>query len=335
MRNNRLQGIVTAGRWTLPAVIFICIICWIATGFMSNINYLGSANYAPLGIWSEIVQTTPLWTNKIAGFVLYAAMGYFLIEMNNVFGIIRMRASVQTSLYFLFITACPSLHLLYPGDIASVTFLISLFFLFKCYHLRYPASNLFLSFAFMGMGTLFFPQLVFFIPLWLAGAIKFQAFTLRSFCAALVGFTFPYWFLFGHAFFYQKMELFYQPFTEMFNFYPIDYKTQMPLWEILTLAYLFILYITSIIHYAQKGYQDKIQVRSYLDFLFIVSLYTFAFIGLQPDFAMNLLPILLVPISFLTAHFFVLTNTKGSNLFFICATIGLILLFAFNLWILL
>ena len=28
MRNKRLQSQVTAGRWTLPAVIFICALCW-------------------------------------------------------------------------------------------------------------------------------------------------------------------------------------------------------------------------------------------------------------------------------------------------------------------
>jgi len=47
--------------------------------------------------------------------LLFAGIGYFLIELNNTFAIIRMRASVQTSLYFLLITACPGMHLLYAG----------------------------------------------------------------------------------------------------------------------------------------------------------------------------------------------------------------------------
>ena len=34
MRNKRLQSQVTAGRWTLPAVIFICALCWVLTYFL-------------------------------------------------------------------------------------------------------------------------------------------------------------------------------------------------------------------------------------------------------------------------------------------------------------
>ena len=89
----------------------------------------------------------------------------FLIELNNTFAIIRMRASVQTAIYFLLISVCPAMHQLYAGDIASTAFLISLFFLFKGYQHPHPAGILFYSFLFIGAGSLFFPQLTLFIPI--------------------------------------------------------------------------------------------------------------------------------------------------------------------------
>ena len=281
-RGVRLQGMVTAGRWTLPAVIFVCTICWFATSFITSIDYERSVNYAPLGMLSDILHGIPLWLNKLAGYVLYASMGYFLIEFNNVYNIIRMRASVQTSLYFLLITACPAMHLLYPGDIASAGFLVSLYFLFRSYHKGRASSDIFFAFVFLSIGTLFFPQMVYFAPLWWIGLIKFQSLSARSLCASILGFSLPYWFLFGHAFFYQKMELFYQPFIEMANLRPIDYRSQLPLWEMVTLGYLFISTLASTVHYAMKGYQDKIQTRSYLDFLLVLCYYTFVFMFLQP-----------------------------------------------------
>lgn len=73
-------------------------------------------------LWN--IVNIPAWANRIVSFLLFAGIGYFLIELNNTFAIIRMRASVQTSLYFLLITACPGMHLLYAGDVAAVTFLI-------------------------------------------------------------------------------------------------------------------------------------------------------------------------------------------------------------------
>ncbi len=335
MRRHRLQRIVTAGRWTLPAVIFLCVICWIATSFVISVEYDLTQSYAPLGAFSDVLHNIPIWLNKVLGLMLYAGIGYFLIELNNVFGIIRMRASVQTSFYFMLITACPAMHLLYPGDIASLAFLIALFFLFRSYHQHRSSGNLFYSFAFISIGTMFFPHLIYFTPIWYAGAVKFQSLNIKSFFASIIGLTLPYWFLFGHAYFYQKMDLFYQPFIEMTHFKTSNILEHMPLWELVTLGYLFVLYIGSFIHYMQHGFQDKIQTRAYLDYFLILTFYTFIFILIQPAFVLNLFPILLISTSILAAHLFVLSNTKQSNIFFIVATMGLFILFGFNLWMLL
>ena len=277
----------------------------------------------------------PDWANLLASFVLYALIGYFLIELNNAFAIIRMRASVQTSLYFLLVTACPGMHLLYAGDIAAIAFLLSLYFLFKSYQQSRPSGNLFHSFVFIGAGSLLFPQLMYFIPIWLIGAYNFKSLTPRSFCGALIGLSVPYWFLLGHAIFHKEMELFYEPFKELVHLKPVDLLNGFEQWEVVTLAYLAVLFIISTIHCVVAGYEDKIQTRGYLHFLIFLSLCIFFFILLQPQHTMNLLSLLFITASILIAHLFVLTNNKLSNCFFICSMIALILLFGFNTWTLL
>ena len=191
MRNRRLQGRITAGRFTLPAVILICIVCWIGTSIL--LPAMSSEKEAGYALWQSVCTLyLPAWADRVISFMLYAAIGYFLIELNNTFAIIRMRASVQTSIYFLLVTICPGMHLLYAGDIAAVAFLISLFFLFKSYQHPRPVSYIFHSFVFIGAGSLLFPQLLYFIPLWLIGAYYFQSLTARSFCAALIGLSVSY-----------------------------------------------------------------------------------------------------------------------------------------------
>lgn len=162
MRNQRLQGRITAGRFTLPIVIFTCIACWVLTSVLLPGLEVKESSYP---LWN--IVNIPAWANRIVSFLLFAGIGYFLIELNNTFAIIRMRASVQTSLYFLLITACPGMHLLYAGDVAAVTFLISLYFLFKSYQQPRPAGYLFHSFALLSAGSVAFPQLTYFIPIWL------------------------------------------------------------------------------------------------------------------------------------------------------------------------
>ena len=244
-----------------------------------------------------------------------------------------MRASVQTSVYFLLIAVCPSIHILYAGDVAAAAFLIALFFLFKSYQQARPTGNIFHAFVFIGLGSLLFPQLMLFVPIFWIGAYNFQSLHPKSFFASLVGWSVPYWFLLGHAFFYGQMELFYQPFRELVTFTPIRFDFQP--WELATLGYLFVLFIVSAVHCLVAGYEDKIRTRSYLHFLILLNFCIFIYLILQPALGVHLLSLLLIGTSILAGHLFVLTSSRSSNIFFICALAGLFILFGFNIWTLL
>ena len=336
MRNKKLQNQVTAGRFTLPVVILICTLCWVSTYFLFPDLMTAPTQENLSSFWQSARDfLLPGWAERIVSFLVYAVIGYFLIELNNQFGIIRMRASMQTAIYFLLVTACPEMHLLYAGDIAALAFLISIYFLFKSYQQSHAAGYLFYSFLFIGAGSILFPQLTVLSVLWLFEAYRFQALTPRSFCGALLGWMLPYWMLFGHAFFYNEMELFYRPFIELTPFGDVFNLQILQTWELAVLGYLLVLFIVSAVHCIAAGFEDKIRTRAYLQFLIDLTIFLFLLIAIQPNYCSDLLPLLMISCSILIGHFFVLTNSKSSNVFFIVSLVSLILLFAFNIWTLL
>ncbi|WP_458409123.1 hypothetical protein [Bacteroides congonensis] len=336
MRNKKLQNQVTAGRFTLPVVILICTLCWVSTYFLFPDLMTAPTQENLSSFWQSARDfLLPGWAERIVSFLVYAVIGYFLIELNNQFGIIRMRASMQTAIYFLLVTACPEMHLLYAGDIAALAFLISIYFLFKSYQQSHAAGYLFYSFLFIGAGSILFPQLTVLSVLWLFEAYRFQALTPRSFCGALLGWMLPYWMLFGHAFFYNEMELFYRPFIELTTFGDVFNLQILQTWELAVLGYLLVLFIVSAVHCIAAGFEDKIRTRAYLQFLIDLTIFLFLLIAIQPNYCSDLLPLLMISCSILIGHFFVLTNSKSSNVFFIVSLVSLILLFAFNIWTLL
>ena len=150
----------------------------------------GRQHSLPLAIRPRLV-TSRMGRERLVSYLIYAVIGYSLIELNNRFGIIRMRASMQTAIYFLLVTICPEMHLLYAGDIAALAFLFSIYFLFKSYQQPQAAGYLFYSFLFIGAGSLLFPQLTFLSVLWIFEAHRFQALKPRSFCGALLGWVLP------------------------------------------------------------------------------------------------------------------------------------------------
>ena len=315
----------------MPAAILISVACWLLSGALLPELQVQQSKYP---LWQTFCDLCiPNWGNQLSGFVLYAAIGYFLIQLNNTFAIIRMRASVQTSVYFLLISVCPYIHTLYAGDLAATAFLAALYFLFSSYQQARPMSSLFHAFVFIGLGSLLLPQLMFFIPVFWIGAYNFQSLHLKSFFASLAGWSVPYWFLLGYAFYYGQMELFYQPFRELASFTPVSFDFSP--WEQATLGFLLMLFVVSSAHCLIAGYEDKIRTRSYLHFLILLNLCIFVYIGLQPALTIHLLSFLLIGVSILTGHLFVLTNSRSSNLFFIVTLIGLFILLGFNVWTLL
>lgn len=336
MRNKSLQSQVTTGRLTLPVVILICALCWVLTYFLFPDSIASTTSKDS----SSFLQSTrdlllPGWAERIISFLVCAIIGYFLIELNNQFSIIRMRASMQTAIYFLLVTVCPGMHLLYIGDIVALGSLISIYFLFKSYQQAQAAGYLFYSFFFIGAGSILFPQLTILSVLWLLESYRFQSLTPRSFCGALLGWMLPYWMLFGHAFFYNEMELFYRPFNQLLAFGEVFHLPILQPWELAILGYLLVMFIVSAVHCVAAGFEDKIRTRAYLQFLIDLTLFLFLQIALQPIYCSALLPLLIISSSILIGHFFVLTNSKSSNVFFIISLVGLILLFAFNIWTLL
>lgn len=331
----RLQTRVTTGRWTLPAVTFACTFCWALVYLLLPELPVAGGDSSP-ALWQPLCPAEfPEWAKRLLSYLVYAAAGYFLIELNNRFAIIRIRASVQTTAYFLFVTACPELHQLHMSGIAFVPCLVSLYFLLGSYQSPHASGHLFYSFLFLGLGSLCFPPITYLSLFWIAEARAFQSLSLRSFCAALLGWALPYWFLFAHAFFYNQMELFYEPFRLLVSFGPFFRVAQLSPGVLATGAYLLVLFAVSATHCLATGFEDKIRTRAYLRFFIRLNLLLFVVLLLQPGYADELLPLLMAGCSVLTGHFFALTHSKASNAFFIVTTGSLLPLFVFNLWMLL
>lgn len=99
MRKNYLQKRVTAGRFTLPVAIIISIVCWTMTSILLPDLPKPEAEYSLL----SYLKVNHLSENIALALSLFifAFIGYSLIILNNAFGIIRMRASVQNFILFL------------------------------------------------------------------------------------------------------------------------------------------------------------------------------------------------------------------------------------------
>ncbi len=332
MIKNRFQNKVVTGRFTLPVTIFLSILLWFSFYLISpEKETTGNREYL---LWTEICQFIPsFFPSILISLFIYGFIGYMLIELNNAYSIIRVRTSIHVCIYALVLSVCPFLQPFQPGSIATLCIGISLYYLFRSYQNAESTGRIFHAFLFLGTGSLFVPQLLFFFPVYIAGLFNFQIFNLRTFISGILGITLPYWLLFGHAFFHGQIELFYTPFLDLAHFSPIRYdefdKSIIP-----TEVYVAILLLSGSIHASLTSYQDKIRIRSFIAFLSWITGTALLLGSLQPRLLISFMPIMLCGSSLLSGHLLALTHTKISNIYFILLLIGLSALYLYNLWIL-
>lgn len=85
MRTKRFQNRITAGRFTLPAAILISVSCWTLTAVLLSETETQQNGYS---LWETFCNfCIPTWANRLFSFILYAVIGYFLIQLNNTFAI--------------------------------------------------------------------------------------------------------------------------------------------------------------------------------------------------------------------------------------------------------
>jgi hypothetical protein len=301
---NKFQIDVATGRFTLPVVILVCLFLWVLTS----------------GEWQDAISL-----------LTCAATAYLLIEVNTAFALIRTRTAAHVSLYVFLTTICLFLHPLQLTTFVPLAFLISVSQLFRSYESAYASESIFHAFLFIRIGSLMFPQLLYFVPLFYLSMISFRSLSLKSFFAGIIGLTVPYWFLFGYAFYYDQMDLFYRPMLEVVHFQPISYHT-LGLEQLISCGVVTLVSLVSSVHYFNVSYLDKVRTRIFLFFLIAVEVWTYLLGILQPQHFNVLLQIQIITGSILTGHLFTLTRNRFSGIFFIITFVILIALTIYNLW---
>lgn len=301
---DQFQIDVAKGRLTFPIAIIICLLLWIITSHE----------------WQDAISL-----------LACALTAYLLIEINTTFTLIRTRSTLHVSFYVFLTTACLFLHPYQPAVFVPLTFLIAIFQLFRSYESPYPAESIFHAFFFIGLGSLLFPQLLYFVPLFYLGMISFRSLSPKSFFAGLIGLSVPYWFFFGYAFYYDKMDLFYHPLQEIIHFQAISYETLGPV-RVVSCGVITFISLVSSVHYFNISYLDKVRTRIFLSFLIAVEAWIYLLGILQPQHFNILLQIQIIAGSILTGHLFTLTRNRFTGIFFIITFVLLIVLTIYNLW---
>ena len=308
LRKKTFQNKVAASRYALPVTATLAALVWVAVGFLV-------AN-----IWVQFAFT-----------ILSTLL---MVELNNHNSLMRTYSRMVSCSFLVFITMT---SLPTPSFKASIVTMCSIAFyltIWNSYQDRRAAGWAFYAFFCVGLASLVFIQVGYFLPfLWLMMMVFTNSFSIRNFFASIIGLIMPYWFSAGYFAYTNNINGLISHFAEFINYQDLFDYSQVTDHEVVNLLFLIILSTLGSIHFLHTSYADKIRTRMIYNSFILINYVSLAFIILQPQHIKELSSIMIVNTAPLTAHFITYTKGKVANIVFISALVIMVLILLYNIFI--
>ena len=311
MKHNRLQNKVAGSVFTLPICVVIAVALW----------------WLPQQAFSM---------RHILGLALCLLTSFVIMEANTRQHIIRIRTQMMSCVW-LVLTVCLSfMHPLEEPIIAAALLCVGYMALFRCYQQKWPQTDVFHAFLMLGLGSFCTPvMLLMAVPFFLYLGIFLRSLTWKAFWAGVLGLIVPYWFYAFWCFATKDMQSFVERIIDMtqFELPSLEALVSLPfVWQV-SAAVIALLSIVSILHYLRTRYDDKIRVRMILYIYMVQTLLLMAFLLLQPMHYQTTMALLVASASPLIAHYFALTSSILSSIFFVFSLLLAAGMATLNLWL--
>lgn len=320
-----------SGTATFVTVLLACIACWV-------VSYLNSVGYPVYGevtappLWNAICKVLPgkAFTYAI-GMLLMLGGAFLLHRANYILVLIREKTLLPFLFYVLFISTNPDFLPLKSTSVGVFCLILAIYQLFTSYHEPQAKSNAYNAALLIGIGSLLWIHILWFIPLFWVGMYNFRTLNLRTFLASLLGVGTVYWFLLGWCIWFADFTPFTIPFATLFRL-SLLMPAGIGLVDWIGILLMASLTTISAINIITHEYEDTLRTRQFLSFLILMAICTFAMYFLYEQASEEFLETACIPASILIAHFF--TVMRGRIIFwtFYSSIVIFIVLLILRLW---
>ena len=304
---KRLQNKIAESRWALPVVALCCLAACLAGGMFTE------------NLWLQLA--------------MLALSALMMVELNNENSLIRVY-SRMVSCSFLVMTVMSSFLLQsVTTGIVQLCAIAALLLLLGTYQEQNATGRVFYAFLALGTASVFFVQILFFLPiLWVIMAVNLMDFSPKTWAASLLGIVAPYWFVAAYYAYTGTLQALGAHFIGLLQFEKPFHCALPDSHHLVTLAFIALLALVGSVHFLFYSYQDRIKTRMHYEMFIILDACCLLFIMLQPQHFNYLLSLTIVFTAPITGHFITLTHSRLSNLFFLLILIISMLITAYNLW---
>ena len=305
---KRLQNKIAESRWALPVVALCCLAACLAGNMLAENQWLQSA--------------------------ILALSALMMARLNSENSLLRVYGHMITCSFLVMTVMSSFLLQSVTTGIVQLCVIAALLLLLGTYQEQDATGRVFYAFIALGTASIFFIQILFFLPvLWIMMAVYLMDFSPKTWAASLIGLVVPYWFTAAYYAYTGTLQALGQHFIGLLQFEKPFCFASLDGHHLVTLTFISLLALTGTVHFLLYSYQDRIKTRLFYEMFIALDACCLIFIVLQPQHFDNLLSMMIIFTAPLTGHFITFTHSRLSNIFFLFITLVSLLVTAYNLWL--
>jgi hypothetical protein len=299
------------GPGTILLIIVTLLVVW-ASAFIRLQNHFSlyfDLDPMPLyGILSDFIGTKPL-PGIFFTLSLVSLMCFLLVNLNTYLFFIHERTFIPAVIYILLSGLFPQYQVLNPAIFGAAFLMLAIRRIMKAYRIQGTAYSFFDSGILIGIGSLFYANLIWFGLVIFVGIAILRTGNIKEIVISLIGLITPFIMTFGiyYVLGYDLKDLLSHIEYNLFG-QKADY-----VFSALTIAAIIfggLITLVSLIYLLMSMNTKKIQSRktfNLLQWIFIISISVFI---LSPTVSVEMIWITGIPVSYFLSHYFVLIKKK-------------------------
>ena len=294
------------------AVIWLvagCVACW-TLGYYDSVGFPVYEETGATPLWNLLCHR--LTRQDVAyglGFLLTVGGAFFIHRANYVLMLIREKTLLPFWIYLLLGSTNPDFFPLKASSIGVFCLVLAMYQLFIAYHDPESHSRAFNAGWIIGLGSLLWIYILWFVPLFWVGMYKFRSLSWRTFLATLIGVGAVYWLVLGWCVWSGDYAMLEVPARTLLHIHPLQLlDTAWTDWT--SVVYTVVLAVAASVNILSHEHDDNLRSRQYLSFLIWACLWSLLLFFLYEQSFEEFLAVMGLPASILIGHLFAVIKKR-------------------------
>ena len=216
LRHKTFQNKIAVSRFSLPVTATLIAMIWVVVGLVQG------------DIWTELAFTL--------------ASTLLMVELNNRNSLMRTYSRMVSCSFLVLISVTslpkPSLH----ANVVTLCFIAFTLLIWNCYQDRLSTGRTFYAFACLGIASMEFVQILYYLPiLWAMMMFFTNSFSLRNSAASVMGIIAPYWLAAGFFLYTHDIDYLVAHFASFIDFHSLSDYSMITVHPLVDLSFITLL----------------------------------------------------------------------------------------------